>query len=174
MLPNLKRYILKVLAVRENVAVGARFHAGLGSIVWAPAKLTIGDDVYIGRNCTLQFDGEIGNDVLIANNVGIVGRRDHDIHQVGRSIRHARWVGDHPADLSLKTRIGDDVWIGYGAIVLSGVTIGRSSVVAAGSLVTKDVPENTIVKGTPAGIIGPRFTDQEYQEHLRMLSMKAR
>lgn len=55
--------------------------------------------------------------------------------------------------------IGDDVWIGFRAIILSGVTIGRGAVVAAGSVVTKDVPAYTIVGGNPARVIRPRFTD---------------
>lgn len=55
--------------------------------------------------------------------------------------------------------IGDDVWIGFRSIILSGVTIGRGAVVAAGSVVTKDVPPYTIVGGNPARVIRPRFAD---------------
>ncbi|PZE61654.1 acetyltransferase [Curtobacterium sp. MCPF17_001] len=141
----------------------------MGSIIWAPTRLEIGNDVYVGKNCTLQFDGEIGDGVLIANNVGVVGRRDHDIRQIGVTIRRARWVGDSRA-LSSQTRIGDDVWIGFGAIVLSGISIGRSSIVGAGALVTKDVPENSIVRGSPAVVVGRRFDEDEYREHLRLLA----
>lgn len=52
--------------------------------------------------------------------------------------------------------IGDDVWIGYGAQVMGGVTIGSGSIVGAGAIVTKDVPEYTVVAGVPAAIISVR------------------
>ena len=52
--------------------------------------------------------------------------------------------------------IGDDVWIGFGACVLPGVSVGRGSIVAAGAVVTKDVPDWTIVGGVPAKVIGSR------------------
>jgi acetyltransferase-like isoleucine patch superfamily enzyme len=53
--------------------------------------------------------------------------------------------------------IGDDVWVGYGAILLAGCHIGRGSVVAAGAVVTNDVPECTVVAGVPARAIRRRF-----------------
>ncbi|WP_425432005.1 DapH/DapD/GlmU-related protein [Geodermatophilus ruber] len=77
----------------------------------------------------------------------------------------ARWVGDHPEDLSRPVTIGDDCWIGYGAVILSGVTIGRSTIVAAGSVVTSDVPENAVVAGTPARVVKQRFTPDDYAAH---------
>jgi len=55
-----------------------------------------------------------------------------------------------PIPTELKVRIGDHVWIGASAIILKGVTIGDNSVVAAGAVVTKDVPANTLVVGAPA------------------------
>ncbi|MEP6606686.1 MAG: DapH/DapD/GlmU-related protein, partial [Nitrosospira sp.] len=53
--------------------------------------------------------------------------------------------------------IESDVWLGYGAIILTGVTVGKGAIVAAGSTVTKDVPSYSIVGGTPARAIGKRF-----------------
>jgi acetyltransferase-like isoleucine patch superfamily enzyme len=58
-----------------------------------------------------------------------------------------------------KTVVQRDVWIGFGATILSGVTIGRGAIVAAGAVVTKDVPPYTIVAGVPARPIGRRFKD---------------
>lgn len=158
------------LAIRSNVSVGPNFHAGLGSILWAPQRLTVGRDVYVGKNVTIQVDGVIGDGVLIANAVGVVGKSDHDIRTVGVPVRHAPWVGDAPSRLSHPTRIGSDVWIGYGAIVLSGVTIGDSAIVAAGSLVTSDVPPNSIVAGSPATVRRSRFSDSEFLDHWAKLS----
>lgn len=165
----LKNRILRALAVRENVVLGRNFHVGPGSTIWAPARLDIGNDVYVGKHVTIEVDGSIGDQVLIANNVGIVGRRDHDIRQLGTPIRSATWVGQDLRQ-SLPVTIGSDVWIGFGAIVLSGVTIGSSSIVGAGSLVTRDVPENSIVTGVPASVVGNRFSVVDMEKH--WISMK--
>lgn len=97
-------------AVRSNVVVGESVHVGIGSILWAPTLLTVGNDVYVGKRCTIECDGTIGNGVLIANNVGLVGRLDHDFRTIGVLVRSAPWVGD--ADIPgrrLKLVIGDDV-----------------------------------------------------------------
>lgn len=152
-------------AIRANVTIGARVHIGLGTILWAPQQLTVGDDVYIGKGCTVECDGSIASSVLIGNRVGIVGRRDHDIHAIGESIRHSSWVGDADGPESSPVRIETDVWVGYGAIVLSGVTVGRGAVVAAGAVVTHDVKPYTIVGGNPAREIGVRFEGEQRREH---------
>lgn len=159
------RLLLRKLAVRNNVEYKSNLHVGPGSVIWAPESLSIGKDVYIGKNVTIQVDGQIGDNVLIANAVGIIGRTDHDAGQIGTPIRDATWVGDAPQRLSQKTRIGSDVWIGYGAVVLSGVTIGDSAVVAAGSVVTKDVAANTIVAGSPANAFKMRFSEEDFTKH---------
>ncbi|WP_166790529.1 acyltransferase [Cryobacterium tagatosivorans] len=157
--------VLRRLAVRENVAIGSGFHVGPGSVVWAPRSLTIGNDVYLGKNVTIEIDGEIGDGVLVANLVGIVGRTDHDQLDLGVSIRRSRWVGDHPGELSQRTIIGSDVWIGYGAIILSGVTIGDSSIVGSGAVVIGDIPANSVAVGNPARVIGQRFDPDELARH---------
>jgi acetyltransferase-like isoleucine patch superfamily enzyme len=64
--------------------------------------------------------------------------------------------------------IGNDVWIGMGSLILSGVKIGDGAVVGAGSIVTKDVPPYTIVAGNPAKIINLRFSQEEIQSLLRI------
>lgn len=152
------------------MALGANCHVGFGSIIWAPRRLTIGTDVYIGKNVTIQVDGTIGDGVLIANGVGIVGKSDHDISAVGIPIRKAPWVGDAMSDLSHATHIGSDVWIGFGAVILSGVTIGDSAIVAAGSLVNRDVPPNSVVAGFPASVRRKRFSDSDFVNHWTRLT----
>lgn len=177
MLQPLKERVLRRLAVRENITTGARFHVGPRSVLWAPQSLRIGDDVYIGKNVTIEVDGEIGDGVLIANNVGIVGRQDHDIRECGSPIRRAAWVGDEPQRLSRATYVGSDVWIGFGAVVLSGVRIGDSAIVAAGAVVREDVAPNQIVSGNPATSIGHRFAPGVLDEHwgaLRAVGVRVR
>jgi acetyltransferase-like isoleucine patch superfamily enzyme len=169
---RLKLYIYRTLAVRHGVVLGKDVHVGPGTIISAPRRLEIGNDVYIGKFCTIQCNGRIGRWVLIANNVGIVGRRDHDHRAVGVPIRKAPHIEDpgrdpDPADT---IDIGDDVWIGYGSIILSGVIIGRGAIVAAGSVVTASVLPYSIVAGNPARKVGYRFQNKiDIESHERML-----
>jgi acetyltransferase-like isoleucine patch superfamily enzyme len=166
------KFVLRKLAVRKNVVFGDNLHVGMGTVIWAPQRLTIGNDVYVGKHATIQVDGLIGDNVLIANAVGIVGRTDHETRTVGVPIRQAEWVGDNPMALSRPTRIGSDVWIGYGAIVLSGVTIGDSAIIAAGSIVTHDVASNTVVAGSPASFRKNRFSEEDFDAHWMELNKR--
>ena len=65
--------------------------------------------------------------------------------------------------------VEDDVWIGHGAIILTPARIGRGAIVAAGSVVTKDVPPYAIVGGVPAKLLRMRFTPEQIEEHERLL-----
>lgn len=153
-----------------NVSVGRGFRFGKDSFLWAPDQLTIGSHFSIGSNVRIEVDGVIGDAVLVANTAGIIGRDDHEISSVGVPIKDARWVGRFPEDLSRPVTIGSDVWIGYGATVLSGVTIGDSSVIGAGSVVTKDIPSNCIAVGNPARVVGKRFDEAAFERHWVLLS----
>jgi acetyltransferase-like isoleucine patch superfamily enzyme len=146
--------LFQLYGIRTNVVKGNNLHLGILSIFWAPSKLTIGDNVYIGKMCTIQCNGKIEDNTIIANNVGIVGRYDHDYSCVGKPIHSAPWVGDKNFTIAadkLRVDIGEDVWIGYGAIILSGVIISRGAIVAtAGYIVTNDVSPYSIVAGIPS------------------------
>lgn len=121
----------------------------------------MGDRVQFGPDCRIQCDIAFGNSILVASNVLFVGRDDHITTIPGTTI----W--DSGRGDTLKAIVGNDVWIGAGAIILSGVTIGDGAVVAAGSVVTKDVPPCTIVGGNPAHVIKDRFaTEEEKEKHL--------
>lgn len=168
---NLKRRFF----LGRNVVASDDLHLGLFSWVSASRRLTIGRRVYIGKMCSIQCNGTIGDGVLIANNVGIVGRLDHDFRQVGTFIRDADWVGDSEAlqqDRRNAIVIGPDVWIGYGAVVLTGITIGRGAIVGAGSVVRSDVAPYDIVAGSPACTVGRRFTDEQIARHEHALLSK--
>jgi acetyltransferase-like isoleucine patch superfamily enzyme len=111
--------------------------------IYAPERIEFGDQVDIGEFTHIRANGgiRIGSRVLIAANVTITTRE----HPVALP----RWKVTKDAPIVIE----DDVWIGAGAIVLPGVTIGRGSVVAAGAVVTEDVPPFTVVGGVPAKTI---------------------
>lgn len=148
----------------DYLSYGKDVHIGAGTRLWAPTSLKIGDYVYIGKQVHIEADCEIGNFVLIANRVAIVGRHDHDFRAVGFPVRFAPWIGsnrfasNHRHGVAL---IEDDVWLGYGATVLTGVRIGRGAIIGAGTLVTKDVDPYAIVLGVPARAVGKRFSSTE-------------
>lgn len=101
------------------------------------------EDVYIGERCVIHAykNINIGSGTIISWNVSIM---DGD----GHSITHNKKI-NRPQDITIK----ENVWIGNNSIILKGVTVGQGSVVAAGSVVTKDVPPRTIVAGNPARVI---------------------
>lgn len=158
---------------RKKVKLGKNTTFGRGTVFYAPNRITVGDNVYIGKYCSLETDIEIGNHVLIGNNVGLVGKYDHDYSYVGKHIKDSPWIGDEDycfKGKSLKIRVEEDTWIGFGAVILSGVTVGRGAIVAAGSVVTEDVPPYAIVGGNPARILSYRFEESQIQEHERLLN----
>ena len=131
-------------------------------------QVFIGNDTYIGASSIICATGvNIGSQVLMAWGITIV---DHDSHSINWDIRSndvQNWregliTGDLTGAAGRKdwgmigmapVIIKDKVWIGFNSIVLKGVTIGEGSVVAAGSVVTKDVPAWTLVGGNPARVI---------------------
>lgn len=105
-----------------------------------------------------------GNKLFIASHAAFLNSDDHRYDIIGKTI----W--DSGRGDKYKIVVEDDVWIGHGAIILSPANIGRGSIIAAGSVVTKDVPAYAIVGGNPARIIKMRFTPQEIAEHEKLLS----
>lgn len=110
-------------------------------------SIEIGDRVFINSFCVLNGHGGlvIGNDVLIANHVSIVPA-NHPIDDVSQPINKQGVV-------ALGITIENDVWIAAGARILDGIRVGKGAVVAAGAVVTKNVPPYAIVAGVPARII---------------------
>ena len=107
-------------------------------------EIRVGQNVFINQNCTFYDLGglDIGDDVMIGPNVSIITTS----HPLDPSQRRAVTIGK-------PILIEKNAWIATGATIIGGVTIGENSVVAAGAVVTKDVPPNTLVGGNPAQII---------------------
>jgi|CXWL01.1.fsa_nt_gi acetyltransferase-like isoleucine patch superfamily enzyme len=166
---------IKVLASGKVLTHGDNLHIGARTRIWAPKQVTVGDNVYIGKDVLIEANCEIGDYCLVANRVAIVGRHDHDFSAIGFPVRFAPWVGSDrfPNPYSEeKAVIESDVWLGYGAIVLTGMTIGRGSIIAAGSVVTKDIPPYSIAAGVPAKVIGQRFLNAaEINKHEQSIKL---
>ncbi len=140
-------------SVRMDTPPYRRFWLGKRSVVEsyccinnAVGDVIIGDHTRIGIHCTVIGPVCIGSHVNLAQGI-VVTALNHQFADKGKRI-------DEQGITTKPVVIGDDVWIGANAVILPGVTIGQHSVVAAGAVVTKDVPDNTIVAGVPAKIIG--------------------
>lgn len=159
--------------VWRKYKIGKKFHCGRGTFLWAKDRLEIGDNFYLGKYSSIETNCIIGNNVIVANHVGIVGRYDHNYQQVGVPVRLAMDMRDDDYDWKGKdelTVIGDDVWIGYGAIIMSGVNIGNGSIIAAGAVVTKDTEPYSINGGIPARKLSDRFDNiEDMKKHVALL-----
>ena len=146
----------------DAVTIGARtLFMGEILIVRAGGQVRIGEWCFIGpqaRIWALQSVA-IGDRVFVSHGVHIF---DNNSHSLSAGERHARFrelqsEGRHltpEAVVSRPVQIEDDVWIGFNAAILKGVTIGRGAVVAAGCVVTRDVAPYAIVAGNPARVVG--------------------
>lgn len=178
MFKKLKRIrdLLLVKIVWRRHHIGRGFHAGARVVLLSRDKMIIGDNFYIGRDSLIECDAVIGNDVILGNKVALIGKYDHHYQQIGIPIRSASHIFEPEytwKGLNLKVTIGDDVWIGYGSIILSGVNIGNGSIIAAGSVVTKDVEPYCIYAGVPAKKVSDRFdSPEDKMEHIKLYYKK--
>lgn len=160
----------------RQYSLGRGFHAGMRVRLWAKNNIEIGTNFYIGRDSQIETDIIVGNDCIFANKVAFVGRYDHNYQQIGTSTRLASQIRDKNYDwkgLNQVTIVGNDVWIGFGSIIMGGVIIGDGAIVAAGSVVTKDVEPYMIYGGVPAKKIANRFENEEdLQSHIVLYNKK--
>ena len=122
--------------IDDSVAIVSPFYCDCG------CRMTLGKNIIINKGATILSPGRvvIEDNVLIGPEVKIT-TVDHDLHD-----RHNLFHFG-------KVTIRENAWIGIGAVICPGVTIGKNAVVAAGAVVTKDVPDNVMVGGVPAKFI---------------------
>lgn len=144
---NLDRLELGTGAVVQS---GSLLHCG--GLDWSAGRgrIQLGDRVYVGHDCILYGAGdlEIGSDVLLGPRV-ILTSQGHGFQARDITIR------EQPLMLA-PVAVGNDVWIGAGAVVLPGIRIGQGAIVAAGAVVTRDVAPFQIVGGVPARVLSDR------------------
>lgn len=147
----------------KNVIIGDK-----GKFTYS--HISIGNDVSIGEfayfMCKIAHI-HIGNHVMFGPHVFMI-TGSHRIDLVGRYMKSIKETEKKPEN-DQDIIIADDVWIGANAMILKGVTIGEGAVVAAGSVVTKDVVPYTVVAGIPAKKIKDRFSEEELRMHKEML-----
>lgn len=172
---SIRNWALRNILYRK-FKIGPGFYAGRGTNLWAKTNIVIGCNFYMGRYSQIECDATIGDNVIFANYVSLVGKYDHHFQMIGVPIAHSDRIRNREYNwkgIGHGVTIGDDVWIGLGSIILSGVSIGEGSIIAAGSIVTKDVEPFSIVAGNPAKKIRNRFSCQDDQiKHIKLIRDK--
>lgn len=132
---------------------------------WGGRHVHFGNGVYANSNLTLVDDGEIyvGDHVMMGPNVVLCTAT----HPISPELRYKQ------AEYNLPVHIEENVWIGGGVFVMPGVTIGKNSVIGAGSVVTKDIPANVVAAGNPCRVMR-RITenDRKFYDHGKVIDIE--
>ncbi len=132
---------------------------------FAKRNIVIGDRVQFGRYCSIATDVHFSDNILIAGRVSFVGKNDHIVDSP------CKYIWDCKRGQDELTVVEKDVWIGHNSTIIAGVKIGKGSVIAACSLVNKNVPECEIWGGIPARKLKDRFsTLSQKEKHLKFLN----
>jgi acetyltransferase-like isoleucine patch superfamily enzyme len=143
--------------VKLEIGRGARLHIGRWAWIGHGCKLrvhegevSIGAKTVMGQECTISAfqHVSIGRECIVADRVMLIDF-DHGVTEVERPVR---LQGIYKRDV----RVGHNVWVGYGACVLRGVTIGDNAIVGTNAVVTREFPANAVLGGVPARLIRMR------------------
>ena len=127
-----------------HIKIGDNVHIGYGSKLISIDEIEIGNDVIIAWDCTIYDHNS--HSIFWEKRKNDVRQEYSDLKKSGNPIAGKNWKDVKSAPI----KICDKVWIGFGTVILKGVTIGEGAVVAAGSVVTKNVSPYTVVGGNPA------------------------
>ena|ERR1039457_4018504 len=153
--------IINSSLVAGNITIGS--HCALSNNVYVASNVTIGNYSQINPG-TMIGSGEIGKFCSIAPGC-LIGMPEHPVNYISTS-PHTYDQGNLFdittcwESITSPPRIGNDVWIGGNAVIMQGVTVSDGAIIAAGAVVTKDVPPYAVVGGVPAKIIRYRFSDE--------------
>lgn len=137
------------------------------------STIEVGNDVFIGSGAKFSASESsiyIGDKVMFGPNVIIMGG-DHNTSVLGEYMFD---IKEKLPENDLPVIIESDVWIGAGAIILKGVSIGTGSIIGAGALINKSCPPYSIVVGVPGRIVGSRFTSEQLKVHKQLLSLSSK
>lgn len=166
------RYIFRIIdkSIRLNVFKikwkfkNKGYNHTSANCVFDTKKVKVGKQTYGQLNIEMYEDDyghiSIGNYCSIANNTYFICGGEHDLQKLSSFPFSFFYERKRDSISKGPILIDDDVWIGFSSIILSGVHIGQGAVVAAGSVVTKDVPPYAIVGGNPAKVIRFRFDNE--------------
>ncbi len=121
--------------------------------------IKIGNDCFVGQGSRIWSSSKItiGNRVLISHNVNIHDNNSHPLNPIERH-EHYKHIMSKGLNLQISLNekdiiIEDDVWIGFNSTILKGVRIGKGSIIGSNTIVTMDIPENTVIVGNPGKIL---------------------
>lgn len=170
-LTSVKRRLRTILFRRQWRRLNGHNQTYVKSL-FDPSLVQVGNHTYGCINVwQFETDGKlrIGHYCSIAENVRFLTSGEHSVDRISTYPFRTRLLTGEPDAVSKGDIIvDDDVWLGHGAMVLSGVHIGQGAVIAAGAVVTKDVPPYAIVGGVPAKVIRYRFEPEMIQRLLRI------
>jgi virginiamycin A acetyltransferase len=183
---NLKNLLLKIPIIRQLVreyekssfqkqwkAKNTHNFTSVGDRTFPIGNVQVGKYSYGLLNIVSLYEQEnekliIGNFVSIAPGVQFLMGVNHQMNTITTYPLHSRFIEYNKIDATSRGEIiiGDEVWIGTNALIMSGVNIGKGAIIAAGAIVTKDVPAYCIYGGNPAKLIKPRFSEEIINELL--------
>ena len=156
---------LKNVITKPNIVVGdyTYYHDNNGADRFQDYNVIyheefVGDKLIIGKFCQIAMDVQF---IMSASMHQMSGFSTYPF-----AIFNENWANSYPVNFPIPgdTLVGNDVWIGYKATILPGITIGDGAIIGSGSLVTKDVPPYTIIGGNPAKVIRHRFKEEIIKE----------
>ena len=145
----------------SNIVIGKETVVCANLLVFSyGGKIILGENTYVGEGTRIWSGASItvGNNVLISHNVNIMDSNAHEIDYLERMDSYLDFKKNgHPKEIgsvqASPITIDDHVWIGFNATILKGVSIGRGAIIAAGTIIVKDVPPFVMMGGNPARIL---------------------